>query len=270
MNGEETDGGDSVSEAELRAIVRDELESQDTLGESGDGLDEETVREIAREEGKTKWTRGGVLAAMGGAAGAATAGTAGASTGSTAGSLDVGSVTSNTYRVSGNWYGGPASARSELTSELGSSDAGAKYEAEDTGAWYHWDGSSWTLLPGEFSEATADEVTNKNYVEEQVTASEGSAYTADLTAGNVHKLTLTGDVSIDISNVDSAGVNSIMLHLVQDGTGGRTPSFTPTVVWSGGSAPSWSTAANAEDVVTLVHDPDGSQWLGFEGGTGFA
>lgn len=113
--------------------------------------------------------------------------------------------------------------------------------------------------------ANASEVNNDNYVEPQPTASAGTSYTADLSTGNYHKLTLTGDVTIDFSNVDATEVNSVVLHLVQDGTGGRTPSFSPTVHAAGGSAPSWSTAAGAEDVVTLMHDQDGSKWILFEG-----
>lgn len=116
----------------------------------------------------------------------------------------------------------------------------------------------------------AGEIANQNYVEPQVTASEGTSYNADLTAGNYHKVTMTGDVTFDFTNPDASDVNSLVLQLVQDGTGGRSPSFTPTVVWPGGSAPSWSTGANEEDVATFVHDQDGSQWLGFEGGLNFS
>jgi len=117
---------------------------------------------------------------------------------------------------------------------------------------------------------TADEISNKNYVEPQVTASEGASYTVDVAQANYHKVTLTGDVTFDFSNTDASDTNSVLLHLVQDGTGGRTPSFTPTVVWDGGSAPSWSTSASAEDVVSLAYDQDASQWLGFVGGIGMA
>jgi hypothetical protein len=133
-----------------------------------------------------------------------------------------------------------------------------------------WDVEDITANHMDASSVETGEVSNDNYVEPQVTASASSSYTADLSAANYHKLSLTGDVSIDFSNVDGSETNSVVLHLVQDGTGGRTPSFTPTVVWGGGSPPSWSTSANAEDVVTLVHDQDGSQWLGFVGGIGMA
>lgn len=110
----------------------------------------------------------------------------------------------------------------------------------------------------------------QNTTEPQVTSSNSTSYTADLAMSNYHKVTMTGDVTFDFSNVDATDVNTVVLHLVQDATGGRTPSFTPTVVWDSGSAPSWSTAANAEDIVTFIHDQDGSQWIGLLGGLGLA
>jgi len=125
-------------------------------------------------------------------------------------------------------------------------------------------------VDGFFDGVDSTSVRNKNYVEPQATASSGSSYTADLAAANYHKVTLTGDVSFDFANTAASDTNSVVMHLVQDGTGGRTPSFTPTVIWDGGLLPDWSTAANAEDVVTLMYDQDGSQWLGFVGGVGMA
>jgi len=125
-------------------------------------------------------------------------------------------------------------------------------------------------LQGDGAIQDADKISNDNYVESQTTTSQGTSYTVDLAQSNYHKITLTGDVSIDFTNQDTAETNSVMLHLVQDSTGGRTPSFTPTVIWDSGSVPSWSTSANAEDVVSLAYDPDGSQWLGFVGGLGMA
>lgn len=94
---------------------------------------------------------GAAALGAGGAAGGAAANTAGS------GSLDVGSVTTNTYRVSGNRFGGPESARSELESELGSDDAGARFAADDTGAEYYWSGSAWELLPSKSSMVQTEE-----------------------------------------------------------------------------------------------------------------
>lgn len=179
----------------------------------------------------------------------------------------------------------------ERTLNFGADETAARWQVEDAG-----DGSNFVLardLDGAVVlleyDVTASEwvvrgpvdldgndlqnvgtLSNDNYVEPQVTASASTSYSADLTAGNYHKVTLTGDVSIDVTNADATETNSVVVHLVQDATGGRTPSFTPTVVWDDGTAPSWSTAANAEDVVTLVHDQDGGQWLGFVGGLGMA
>ena len=41
--------------------------------------------------------------------------------------------------------------------------------------------------------------------------------------------------------------------IIQDGTGSRTITTWPTVKWAGGAAPTLSTDANAEDVVTLLY-----------------
>jgi len=128
-----------------------------------------------------------------------------------------------------------------------------------------WDGTN-IVADVDNASVTTEEVNNNNYVEPQATASASTTYNADLSTANYHKVTLTGDVTFDFTNADASDVNSLVLHLVQDATGGRTPSFTPTVVWDGGTAPSWSTAANAEDIVTFVHDQDGGQWVGFVGG----
>lgn len=133
-------------------------------GTSGgsDDLDEDAVRTIVEEtlkERSASSTRRDVLKAGGllGAAGLAGAGSASATTSSATGTLSVGSVTANTYRIAADLYGGPAGARSELVSELDSDNAGAKYRAEDTGGWYHWTGSGWGLMDGQFKSLDTDE-----------------------------------------------------------------------------------------------------------------
>lgn len=127
-----------------------------------DALSEKDIRQIVRDELGGP-TRRGVLAGGAGLLGGALA--AGASESAAAqqgdvdepsGTLDVGSTTSNTYRITNNKYGGPDSATSELTSELGSTDTGAKYIAEDTGALYHWDGAAWNLMDSERGSITTD------------------------------------------------------------------------------------------------------------------
>lgn len=146
--------------------MKDMSEGTRNQPERDGGVDEETVRRIVDEvieEKQTGGTRRDVLKGAGllGAAGLAGAGSAAASTSNSAsGTLSIGSVTSNTYRIAGDLYGGPASARSELESELGSGDAGSKYRASDTGGWYHWTGSAWSLMDGDFTSVTTDDINN--------------------------------------------------------------------------------------------------------------
>lgn len=128
-----------------------------------------------------------------------------------------------------------------------------------------YNASTQTIGSGNES-VTADAVAFKEALDTQVVNSEGTSYNIDLEAGNYHKVTMTGDVDFDFTNVDSTDVNSVYLHLVQDGTGSRSPSFTtPTVHAADGSAPSWSTGANDEDIAVFVHDQDGSKWILAEG-----
>lgn len=139
-----------------------------------------------------------------------------------------------------------------------------------------YDQSTQTIGSGNETADTA-EIQNPNYVEPQIVAADDTSYTvgdtsynADLTLSNYHKVTLGADVTFDFTNVAASDVNSVVLQLVQDSTGGRSPLFTPTVVWDGGTAPSWSTGANEEDFATFVHDQDGGQWVGLVGGLAIA
>ncbi|KKK62672.1 hypothetical protein LCGC14_3002000, partial [marine sediment metagenome] len=47
---------------------------------------------------------------------------------------------------------------------------------------------------------------------------------------------------------------NLILVLKQDGTGGRIPTFPVTVLWSGGSMPTFSTGGNAVDLVAFYYD----------------
>lgn len=130
MSQSDTDSLTEAQRAEIREIIRNE---------QSDNMP------ITRRDALKGGAFAAALAGLGGGA----AGSAAADTGGTGAQLSVGSVTSNTYDRNDGEYGGPDSAKSELVSELGSSDAGAKYLAEDTGAQYHWTGSQWELMPAE-------------------------------------------------------------------------------------------------------------------------
>ena len=49
-------------------------------------------------------------------------------------------------------------------------------------------------------------------------------------------------------------VTKLTLFVIQDATGGRIPTFSPLVKWTGSTLPTWSTGANAVDIVSLLWD----------------
>lgn len=63
------------------------------------------------------------------------------------------------------------------------------------------------------------------------------------------KATLTGNVTLDFSNPVEG--QSLELFLIQDGTGGRTISFTPTIIWQDATTPTFTTTANKVNVISL-------------------
>ena len=52
----------------------------------------------------------------------------------------------------------------------------------------------------------------------------------------------------------------------QDSTGSRAITFSTTITWADGSAPTFSTEANAIDIVTLFTYDGGTTWYGFVAG----
>jgi hypothetical protein len=87
------------------------------------------------------------------------------------------------------------------------------------------------------------------YRETVVTANAGATYTIDWSAGTIFVLTLTDNTAVTMSNV--AAGRSITVIYIQDGVGGRIPTYVNTIRWPG-SAPVLSTAASARD--KLVFD----------------
>lgn len=68
---------------------------------------------------------------------------------------------------------------------------------------------------------------------------------------------LTGNVSITLA-APVAGWYALALK--QDTTGSRTITFTTTVLWSGGTIPTWTTTVSKTDIVSLFYD--GTSWFG--------
>lgn len=78
---------------------------------------------------------------------------------------------------------------------------------------------------------------------------------------NFHKLTLTGNCTISFD--DPNGPTTLIVKLVQDGTGSRTVTWPGTVKWQGGTAPTLSTAASSIDLISFYYD--GSTYYGSAG-----
>lgn len=81
----------------------------------------------------------------------------------------------------------------------------------------------------------------------------GPSYTVDWNNGQKQTITLTGNITT-MNLTAPAGVGNFLLRVVQDGTGSRTITWPASVKWPGGTAPTLSTGANAEDIVTFYYN----------------
>jgi hypothetical protein len=82
--------------------------------------------------------------------------------------------------------------------------------------------------------------------------------TIDMNKGTRQKGTLTGNVTITISNPSEG--EALELFLIEDATGGRTISFTTTIVWQDNTTPTFTTTASKMNVINLRYV--GSTWYG--------
>lgn len=119
----------------------------------------------------------------------------------------------------------------------------------------------------DFTDQEISQIRLKDYVEVAPTASVSGAVTRSFADGNVHRLTLTGNVtSLTISDPPATGFQgTITFILTQDGTGGRTWADPSGTVVMGGAG-TFNTLAGKRNVVTYTTSNGGSTWLRFFGG----
>ena len=79
-----------------------------------------------------------------------------------------------------------------------------------------------------------------------------TADTIDWTKGNKQKSTLTGNCTFTFTAPNAPC--SLILKLVQDGTGSRTVTWPAAVHWSGGTAPTLTTTLNKVDIISFYYD----------------
>jgi len=82
--------------------------------------------------------------------------------------------------------------------------------------------------------------------------------TINASNGTRQKGTLTGNVTITLSNPVEG--RTLELFLLQDATGGRTISFSTTIVWQDNTTPTWTTTASKMNSIALRYV--GSTWYG--------
>ena len=96
-----------------------------------------------------------------------------------------------------------------------------------------------------------------NYVETPYSANSSTAITLALTNGTVQIITLTGNATITMPTATSG--KSFIMYLKQDATGSRTVTWS-TVKWAGGTAPTITSTASRQDILSFF--ADGTNWYG--------
>jgi hypothetical protein len=107
------------------------------------------------------------------------------------------------------------------------------------------------------SAKTLTNPTVTNYVETPYSATPTSTITLDLANGTVQIITLGGNVTITMPTATSG--KSFIMYLKQDGTGSRTVTWS-TVKWAGGTAPTITSTASRQDILSFF--ADGTNWYG--------
>jgi hypothetical protein len=89
------------------------------------------------------------------------------------------------------------------------------------------------------------------------------AVTLNVSTADYQAFRLTGSSTVTISGAPASGkLGIITVELTQDTTGARTVTWPASVKWSGGTAPTLSTAINKIDMVQLTTRDGGTTWLG--------
>ena len=119
--------------------------------------------------------------------------------------------------------------------------------------------SAWTTRIAIKPDMRQDEIKEALTVEKKIVfvseidnSNGGAAKTIDWAEGNKQKLRLDDDCVISFSH--PFGVTTVTLKLIQNGTGSWTVTWPPSVKWPGGTAPTLTTDAWAEDLIVFYHD----------------
>ena len=81
---------------------------------------------------------------------------------------------------------------------------------------------------------------------------DGSTISWDVSQGAIAYVTLAGNRTI--ASPSNLKVGTLILHVNQDATGGRTLTWNSVFKWPVGTAPVLSTSANAKDIFSFICD----------------
>jgi hypothetical protein len=92
-----------------------------------------------------------------------------------------------------------------------------------------------------------------------VAMTDGATITPNCENGNVHRVILGGNRTLAAPSNARSG-QTLVFHILQDGTGGRTLAWNSIYHFAGQSDPTLSTAANAVDVFAFNYDSVSGVW----------
>lgn len=81
---------------------------------------------------------------------------------------------------------------------------------------------------------------------------DGATVTFDMSASNVHTVTLGGNRTLAVSNVSTG--QAFVIILKQDATGSRTVTWWAGIKWPNATAPTLTTTASRWDVFSFIYD----------------
>ena len=115
---------------------------------------------------------------------------------------------------------------------------------------------------GDISFDSVVEITETAYFDTETDNGNSSTTdTIDWTRGNKQKSILTANCTFTF--IEPAGACSLILKLVQDGSGSRTVTWPADVLWPNNTAPTLTTTAAAVDLMSFYYD--GTDFYGLAG-----
>lgn len=107
-----------------------------------------------------------------------------------------------------------------------------------------------TLTNKTLTTPTLSKPTVNGSVQAYTTDSDGGTITFDMSASNVHTVTLAGNRTLAVSNTSTG--QAFVIRLVQDGTGSRTVTWFSTIKWPAATVPTLTTTGSRVDTFGFI------------------